>query len=252
MNLSTFPAKKGIALPIVAGLLILVILIAISIVTLVTNVMGPKATTTPEATTSPTTAPDITPTAVPTMYIECEEPCDDGNPCTRDFCNTTWGVCDHEWVCCGNGICEENEDEVSCPEDCKKERDVNLSVNLPPEDWCEPDEPIPMTPYISSITPESSDSTASIKIEIINPMDVPAKNVEIELYISKGYNLLTGTNPMRLPDIPPHELASSEWTFTKEAGAPLERNPTWIKLAYSFDSEQVTICTETSFNPEER
>eukprot|EP00977_Amphora_coffeiformis_P009823 scaffold2257_cov169-Amphora_coffeaeformis.AAC.1 len=50
----------------------------------------------------------------------CAEPCDDGNPCTIDFCLN--GVCRTESVACGlgescdpfTGLCQENENLVPC------------------------------------------------------------------------------------------------------------------------------------------
>ena|GEM_PF-1428057 len=54
--------------------------------------------------------------------VECPESCDDFNPCTEDSCEN--GICRHAPIlpCCGNGICEEGETVVNCPEDCAKQK----------------------------------------------------------------------------------------------------------------------------------
>ncbi len=53
-----------------------------------------------------------------TEPVECGD-CDDGDPCTRDYCED--GVCVHENVCpvCGDGICEGDECET-CKQDCER------------------------------------------------------------------------------------------------------------------------------------
>ncbi len=53
----------------------------------------------------------------------CPETCDDGNPCTNDYCsNETNFQCKHDDVtpCCGDGICNESfgENYQECSEDC--------------------------------------------------------------------------------------------------------------------------------------
>lgn len=52
--------------------------------------------------------------------VKCPESCDDFNPCTIDYCEK--GICRHTPIvpCCGNGICEEGENEINCPTDCAK------------------------------------------------------------------------------------------------------------------------------------
>lgn len=54
--------------------------------------------------------------------LACPSSCDDGNPCTNDSCSAdTDFKCVHQATapCCGNGLCEENEDSANiCPEDC--------------------------------------------------------------------------------------------------------------------------------------
>jgi len=56
----------------------------------------------------------------PPAEITCPESCDDFNPCTEDYCEK--GLCVHKPIipCCGNGICEEGEGVLNCPEDCAK------------------------------------------------------------------------------------------------------------------------------------
>lgn len=46
--------------------------------------------------------------------------CDDGDDCTRDYCDN--GVCTHDYVCpeCGDGVCEGDECET-CQDDCTPE-----------------------------------------------------------------------------------------------------------------------------------
>ena len=58
----------------------------------------------------------------PPQEDDCDIDCEDGNPCTEDFC--VQGVCYHRDItpCCGNGRCEEGEDEYTCPSDCPEKR----------------------------------------------------------------------------------------------------------------------------------
>jgi len=69
---------------------------------------------------------DISPqgTTTSTLLAEvkaCPSSCDDGNPCTRDYCSfaTNYG-CRHDPItpCCGNGICESGENCETCSQDC--------------------------------------------------------------------------------------------------------------------------------------
>ncbi len=52
----------------------------------------------------------------------CPDSCDDGNICTNDTCSASTDFeCVHEAnsPCCGNGVCEPNEDvSNTCPDDC--------------------------------------------------------------------------------------------------------------------------------------
>jgi hypothetical protein len=72
---------------------------------------------------------------------ECPSSCDDGNPCTKDFCSEeTDYFCLHEPIapCCGNSECEESEDWSACPEDCS-EPECELSCGsceIPDEEAC--------------------------------------------------------------------------------------------------------------------
>ena len=58
--------------------------------------------------------------------------CDDGNNCTEDSCDEATG-CKHMAIvpCCGDGVCEDGEDECSCPE-CY---DVAASSYCDGDDW---------------------------------------------------------------------------------------------------------------------
>lgn len=69
---------------------------------------------------------------VPGLLGKCPESCDDGNPCTKDFCSRKTGFqCKHEPIipCCGNELCEEGEDFSSCPEDCPNCDDDNVCTD---------------------------------------------------------------------------------------------------------------------------
>lgn len=54
--------------------------------------------------------------------MSCPASCDDSNNCTMDYCSIQTNFeCRHDKIkpCCGNGICEPNEDTANeCPEDC--------------------------------------------------------------------------------------------------------------------------------------
>lgn len=89
------------------------------------------------------------------VELSCSGSCDDGNPCTFDYCNETTGFkCKHivlrgevegckgmekgscyknscvsgictliySSVCCGNGKCDADEDYTLCPKDCEQPR----------------------------------------------------------------------------------------------------------------------------------
>ncbi len=55
---------------------------------------------------------------------ECPSTCDDYNRCTTDFCEK--GICRHTPIspCCGNGLCEIEENTLNCIEDCRKREDT--------------------------------------------------------------------------------------------------------------------------------
>jgi len=60
---------------------------------------------------------------------ECLESCDDNNECTADICSASTNfTCTHETIipCCGNEICEENE---NCSLDCEK---TNITLTEQP------------------------------------------------------------------------------------------------------------------------
>uniref|UniRef100_A0A7S4SYQ1 Disintegrin domain-containing protein n=1 Tax=Ditylum brightwellii TaxID=49249 RepID=A0A7S4SYQ1_9STRA len=48
------------------------------------------------------------------------DPCNDGNQCTADACFEEIDSCVNDPIidCCGNGVCETNEDCTSCADDC--------------------------------------------------------------------------------------------------------------------------------------
>lgn len=54
--------------------------------------------------------------------------CNDYNACTDDKCVN--GVCENELIfpCCGNFICEDSEDSLTCPADCDAEVDKDVSL----------------------------------------------------------------------------------------------------------------------------
>lgn len=54
---------------------------------------------------------------------KCPESCDDNNLCTSDFCSSVTNYeCKHQKIepCCGNDVCEINEDNINCHDDCPK------------------------------------------------------------------------------------------------------------------------------------
>ena len=53
---------------------------------------------------------------------KCPVSCNDGDECTNDYCNEQTNYeCRHDKIypCCGNEICEDNEDYENCLADCK-------------------------------------------------------------------------------------------------------------------------------------
>jgi hypothetical protein len=56
----------------------------------------------------------------------CPADCSDRNDCTTDFCDFSTGfTCQHDVIlsCCGNNICEANENCETCPSDCSCTKD---------------------------------------------------------------------------------------------------------------------------------
>ncbi|MBU0628591.1 MAG: hypothetical protein KKC75_05345 [Nanoarchaeota archaeon] len=74
-------------------------------------------------TTNPTIpAVPTTPSTPSTPSKKCPFSCDDSNACTTDYCNDgTSYLCRHDMIypCCGNGICEDNENYERCLADCE-------------------------------------------------------------------------------------------------------------------------------------
>lgn len=66
--------------------------------------------------------PEPEPEPEPDIPVErCPVNCDDNNECTNDYCDEqTRYECRHDkmYPCCGNGICEDDEDYNSCLADC--------------------------------------------------------------------------------------------------------------------------------------
>jgi len=66
----------------------------------------------------------------------CPDSCDDFDYCTEDKCDASTNYkCDHNPIipCCGNNICESNEDNENCAIDCKetvKEKSVFKSLTV--------------------------------------------------------------------------------------------------------------------------
>ncbi len=79
---------------------------------------------------------DITPaTKPPTSKQEprkrCPSSCNDNNECTNDYCSETTNYqCKNDVIfpCCGNNICEDNENYENCIPDCPPPRDKVDSI----------------------------------------------------------------------------------------------------------------------------
>ena len=88
--------------------------------------------------------------------VKCPETCDDFNPCTIDYCEK--GLCKHTPIipCCGNGVCEEGESILGCPDDCAKQKQT-------------PQEIILQAKKIASADPEAA---AMLCNKLIRPNDI--------------------------------------------------------------------------------
>jgi hypothetical protein len=60
---------------------------------------------------------------------DCPE-CDDGDSCTEDAYDYGLGSCIYDEItpCCGNLECESGEDESSCPDDCMREQEGDVTI----------------------------------------------------------------------------------------------------------------------------
>jgi hypothetical protein len=56
--------------------------------------------------------------------------CDDNNPCTEDFCIEGNCINKEIFPCCGNSICEGEEDKDSCPTDCAEKTIYTTEAEL--------------------------------------------------------------------------------------------------------------------------
>ncbi|MBD3310035.1 hypothetical protein GF351_02340, partial [Candidatus Woesearchaeota archaeon] len=76
---------------------------------------------------------DVLPPLTQVTVKQCPESCDDGDPCTRDFCDDQTKECIHEPIvpCCGDNVCEVGENELTCPADCRQQAQRNVTVKLP-------------------------------------------------------------------------------------------------------------------------
>ncbi|MEA2036214.1 MAG: hypothetical protein U9O94_01800 [Nanoarchaeota archaeon] len=78
---------------------------------------------TPQTETPVETPPQTTPPTQPTTPTTrtCPSSCDDRNECTNDYCDvSTDFICKHDttYPCCGNNICEDDENYENCLSDC--------------------------------------------------------------------------------------------------------------------------------------
>jgi hypothetical protein len=74
---------------------------------------------------------------------KCPDSCDDSNNCTNDYCSLQTNFeCKHDNTvpCCGNGICEPNEDAANeCPQDCTIIKMTNFAHSYSGPDYMEND-----------------------------------------------------------------------------------------------------------------
>ena len=174
---------------------------------------------------------------VPVQEIkQCTESCDDGDPCTEDFCNTLYGLCDHEFI-------------PGCSAQAGQEEVV--LVNPAPVDWCLPNE-LDVTllpPYINQVESVLSAGKANIDLTLVNPSEFIAKNVIVELLPSVGFDLETGSKKVVVGDISKYDIKTITWTFKKQTNAVIgPSNPTHLKVTYSLDDKNAVLCTEVVFN----
>ncbi len=198
--------------------------------------------------------------AIVELKKQCTESCDDNDPCTRDFCNTVYGQCDHEIIigCCGNNACDGSETCVSsepgadnsnaCAADCGA---CIVSVNIPPMGWCTLNElDSSLLPPYAATKASLSGSKASLSVEVMNPSEFTATNIKVELYTSAGFDLESGqSKSVSIEDIAKYDAKSVSFSFAKQSNAVVgDSNPTFVKLTYSLNNKNAVLCTQVVFS----
>lgn len=83
---------------------------------------------------------------------ECPVNCDDMNPCTKDVCDPDGPfICKHSVInpCCGNDLCEDQENYKVCAEDCEA---PDIFSSMTKEDIAERAEELAETDIVSAVS----------------------------------------------------------------------------------------------------
>lgn len=193
---------------------------------------------------------------------QCTVSCDDKDPCTKDSCNAVYGECDHEAIpgCCGNKVCDGSEtcyssaagvdNSKACAIDCGS-CPVSVEANVVPAGWCSPNglDHSLLPPY-ASVKSSLSGGKATLVIEVLNPSEFTAKDVQLEIYPSAGFDLDAGqSKAASMGDIAKYDVKSASFSFAKQTNALIgSSNPTSIKLTYSLNGKNAVVCTQGVFS----
>jgi len=166
---------------------------------------------------------------------QCASSCDDMDACTKDFCNTVYGECDHEFMANCSAV-------PIAP--------APVAVNSVPSGWCVPNELSSslLPPYMNRIKPSLSGGDASLIITVSNPSESVAKDVVLSVFPSEGFELLGSASSVPIGDMPKYDAKDVSFAFKKQTGAVLGvSNPTYLKLSYTLSGKSAVLCSSVSF-----
>jgi len=152
------------------------------------------------------------------LLFEClnNSDCDDDNICTLDVCSNYTCFNTPTIPCCGNGVCEENENYTNCQADC---------VEIP--------EPLEPELFVDIIAPEKiiRGQTAELKAVIENSGG-EAKNIVLEWILPDFFEVIDGFEWEEVGTLATNSSFIAEITVSSRLDAALGINEIKVRVSY--------------------
>ncbi len=179
----------------------------------------------------------------PTTQPACPNSCDDNNPCTLDTCSSlTNYFCQHEiqsGACCGNNICDSNENECSCPRDCGlcDRKFGNYMAYL-----CQNNNCVSQLKDFSLVKPKTlvlqtlfTEFSIDNKVSFEEPFNIKVSKFTIESEINNIREGISGIKCTKMQILDNNELLTEKT----------------VSMVFSKNSDKATTVLTASFSPRE-